>query len=340
MAEQFIFECPTVFPTLKRAKEIAPPEFAPCYDWYLEKTDAFIPVLPHRLKVKPDAPVALSRDSGIHSPSKKRVVYPLGHQYALSVHSNIRGKYSDKSPIRLADGTWILDYAAHEGEAKGQNYNECLLDCLRDGLPVGVLVKEGDRGGYHVLGLAYVERYNAATRMFTLHGPVTPETEAAGAFATPGFDELPAQEQSFLVEFDTSDDRRITTVRQVRREQQGKFRDELMAAYESTCAITGTSVPQVLQAAHINPYRGKRSQVVNNGLLLRADLHLLFDAHLISVEPDSLVLRLSERLADTDYLRYNHRRVRKTIQPEMAPDRSLLDMHYRQFKQENPHLVG
>lgn len=339
MAERYIYECPIALPSLARAKAIAPKGFAECYDWFEERTGRTIPCLPHNMDSHPVPRLKLSRQSGIHSPTKDDVTYESGRRYAISVHVGRRGKYKDRPPITLPDATWILDYAAHEGDAKGQEYNGWLRNCLDDGLPVGVMVPYGAKG-YRVLGLAYVERYNDATRTFTLHGPVTPETEAAGAFATPGFDELPAQEQSFLVEFDTSDDRRVTTVRQVRREQQGKFRDELMAAYESTCAITGTSVPQVLQAAHINPYRGKRSQVVNNGLLLRADLHLLFDAHLISVEPDSLVLRLSERLADTDYLRYNHRRVRETIQPEMAPDRNLLDMHYRQFRQENPHLVA
>lgn len=339
MAEQYVYECPIALPGLARAKAVAPQGFAACYDWFLEQTGGHIPNLPHRMEDKPNTPLKLSRDAGIHSPSDGDTVYPNGRKIALSVHVGRRSSYRDRPPLDLPDGTWILDYAAHEGSAQSQGYNESLFNCLEDGLPVGVMLPQGSKG-YRVLGLAYVERYNAATRTFTLHGPVTPQTEAMHAFAAPGFDELPAQEQQFLVDYELSDDRRTVVARQVRREQQGRFRDELMTAYESTCAITGTSVPQVLQAAHINPYRGKRSQVVNNGLLLRADLHLLFDAHLISVEPDSLVLRLSERLGNSDYLRYNHRRLRETTQTAFAPSQNLLAMHYEQFRQENPDLVA
>ena len=114
----------------------------------------------------------------------------------------------------------------------------------------------------------------------------------------------------------------------------------LLSAYAGSCAITGTDVREVLQAAHINPYRGKRSQVVNNGILLRADMHLLYDAHLVSVDPDSLELRMSERLGASDYLRYNKVALRSPDNPKLAPSRDLLAIHYEQFRRENPALVA
>jgi len=48
----------------------------------------------------------------------------------------------------------------------------------------------------------------------------------------------------------------------------------------------------VLEAAHIKPYRGKTDSHLENGLLLRADLHTLFDLNLIGVEPDTLTVRV------------------------------------------------
>ena len=143
-----------------------------------------------------------------------------------------------------------------------------------------------------------------------------------------------------MIEYDGSDERRVATAQIIRREQQGRFRSDLMDAYAGTCAISGTSVETVLQAAHINPYRGRRSQVVQNGILLRADLHLLYDARLISVEPDTHVLRLSDRLGNTDYERYNLKRLSETVRPELSPSNDLLAVHYEQFRQENHVLVA
>ena len=338
MPGQFIFECPVLLPTLERAEKIVPPEFIPCYKWFIEHTDEQIRVLPHNMKPQPDTPVPLSRLSGIHSPSASRVKYANGRRYALSIHSSNQKRYADRKPLYLPDGTWIFDYAAYEGDVVDQGYNATLLNSLTDGIPVGVMVRE--KGSYRVLGLAFIERYNHATRMFTLHGPVTSQTVAAGTFAVPGFDELPPQEQQILIEYDGSDERRVVTAQQVRREQQGKFREALLKAYSGACAITGMNVPEVLQAAHINPYRGKKSQIVSNGILLRADLHLLYDAHLISVEPDSLEVTMSERLAGTAYLQYNKSRLHGPTDQEMAPSRDLLAMHYEQFRQENRVLVA
>ena len=340
MAEQLVHECPVFLPTLERAGRIVPPEFLPCYAWFLDSMGETIPRLPHRLPdaQKPDTPIPLSRDAGIYIPSSTHVEYDGGRRYALSVHSAGAGKYDDRAPIPLADGTWVLDYAAHEGKDSRQGYNSSLLNCLNDGVPVGVMVRVPS--GYQILGLAYVERYNSAMRVFTLHGPITPSTEAAGAFVPQGFEELSQDERDLFVDYDGTDERRVATVRQVRREQQGRFRDELLKAYAGRCAISGTNVPEVLQAAHINPYRGRRSQIVSNGILLRADLHLLYDAHLISVEPDSLEVAMGERLSNTTYLQYNARKLYRPTKEALAPNRDLLAVHYEQFRRENHVLVA
>lgn len=338
MAERIVYECPVFLPTLRRAEKIVPREFVPCYEWFLTHAGETIPRLPHRMEQPPKTPIPLSRDSGIYIPSSTRVEYDGGRKYALSVHSTGGGKYDDRAPIPLADGTWILDYAAHSGSADNQGYNASLLNCLNDGVPVGVMFRENS--GYRVLGLAFVEQFNSVSRMFTLHGPVSPSTEKAGSFVPHGFEELPQDERNLLLELDGEDSRRVVVAQQVRREQQGKFREALLSAYAGSCAITGTDVREVLQAAHINPYRGKRSQVVNNGILLRADMHLLYDAHLISVDPDSLELRMSERLGTSDYLRYNKVALHTPDNPKLAPNRDLLAIHYEQFRRENPALVA
>lgn len=337
MSEDVINQCLVALPSRKRAEKYVPPEFLPCYDWFESHAGTSIARLPHRMAHRPSTPIPLSRDAGIYIPGRSQVTFRQGKRYALSVHSNIKGAYADRRPLSLADGTWILDYAAHEGSDRSQGYNEALMNCLFDGIPIGVFIEQ--KGGYLVLGLAFIERYNSVSRMFTLHGPVNADTEAQGAFALPGLDSLSQQDQLALeIAFD-GDDRTFATARQVRREQQSRFRAQLLEAYGESCALTHTRVKQVLQAAHINPYRGSKSQIVQNGILLRADIHLLFDAHLISVDPNDMRVRISDKLGRSSYGELSGRQLREPINPLLAPNRDLLALHFDQFRQENAILV-
>lgn len=68
------------------------------------------------------------------------------------------------------------------------------------------------------------------------------------------------------------------------RQGQPAFRNALMDAYERRCAVTGCAIDDVLEAAHISPYLGEHTNHVTNGLLLRADIHTLFDRGLIKVD--------------------------------------------------------
>jgi hypothetical protein len=70
------------------------------------------------------------------------------------------------------------------------------------------------------------------------------------------------------------------------RQGQPAFRRALLDAYERRCAVTGCAIDDVLEAAHISPYLGEHTHHVTNGLLLRADIHTLFDRGLIKVGSD------------------------------------------------------
>jgi hypothetical protein len=87
----------------------------------------------------------------------------------------------------------------------------------------------------------------------------------------------------------------------VRRRGQPKFRKALMATYGSACAITGCTLPAVLEAAHIYPYKGVHTNALSNGLLLRADIHTLFDLHLITIDSETMEIRVSPELVGTAY---------------------------------------
>jgi hypothetical protein len=95
----------------------------------------------------------------------------------------------------------------------------------------------------------------------------------------------------------------------VRRQGQPRFRQQLLHLYGGACAITGTCLEPVLEAAHILPYNGPMTNHPQNGILLRADLHVLFDRKLISIDPDGLTVIVSERLMGTYYEQYHGKKV-------------------------------
>jgi putative restriction endonuclease len=63
---------------------------------------------------------------------------------------------------------------------------------------------------------------------------------------------------------------------------QGAFRVLVTEAYNRRCALTGERSLPVLQASHIKPFAKQEPHRVSNGLLLRSDLHLLFDTGLLT----------------------------------------------------------
>jgi hypothetical protein len=88
-------------------------------------------------------------------------------------------------------------------------------------------------------------------------------------------------------------DRRDLAWQQIKKRRgRPQFRDALLERYEGRCVVTGCAVASVLEAAHIDPYRGEGSNHPGNGLLLRADIHTLFDLDLLGIKPDSLQIEL------------------------------------------------
>lgn len=117
---------------------------------------------------------------------------------------------------------------------------------------------------------------------------------------------------AFLPVFDPGsvEDGRERVAREIAiRRGQSAFRHQLLAAY-GCCAISGSTVLETLEAAHIVPYQGPSTNHPANGLLLRADLHTLFDMGLLAVDQDSLEILVSWRLNGTEYESFRGQRLR------------------------------
>jgi len=78
---------------------------------------------------------------------------------------------------------------------------------------------------------------------------------------------------------------------------QGSFRVLITDTYHRRCAITGERALPVLEAAHIRPVNTGGQHRIDNGLLLRSDLHRLFDRGYVTVTPDYRI-EVSRRLKD------------------------------------------
>jgi len=104
---------------------------------------------------------------------------------------------------------------------------------------------------------------------------------------------------------DTEVDARTRTMRAiVQRRGQGPFRERLLDAYGRRCAITACAAVEALEAAHIVPYAGEPTNRVDNGLLLRSDIHTLFDLGLLWVDVDTMTVRVARALR-ADYGQYH-----------------------------------
>ncbi|MBE8990053.1 tetratricopeptide repeat protein [Nostoc sp. LEGE 12450] len=91
------------------------------------------------------------------------------------------------------------------------------------------------------------------------------------------------------------------TVSIARRQGQPQFRQSLLEAYNYRCAITGCDAQEALEAAHIIPFSETENNHPSNGLLLRADIHTLFDLNLITINPETMQVRFAPSLQCTSY---------------------------------------
>lgn len=114
-----------------------------------------------------------------------------------------------------------------------------------------------------------------------------------------------------------------------RRRGQPAFRQQLLAAYEYRCAITSFNAVDTLEAAYIMPFRGKFTHHPSNGLLLRSDLHTLFDLGKIAVDTRTMTVIVADDLAESSYRILGGRPLRFPADEENRPSTEALDLHRR-----------
>jgi predicted restriction endonuclease len=161
------------------------------------------------------------------------------------------------------------------------------------------------------------------------------ERNAQAAALAPTMVDLVSDESRRPNDFDPAnfeDGRTLFVQEIVRRQGQGAFRQEVLKAYQGRCAISGCRLEHVLEAAHIQPYLGPNTNHVTNGLLLRSDLHTLFDLHLIAINPSNWTVVVSGSIRDQEYTRFHGEPVALPKDPSCCPNNRVVMDHLSQLR--------
>ncbi len=303
------------------------PEHRDRLAWFEEHQGEVSPV-PEKLAGRP-----------LVSPAKG-IFKPADLPYALSIKMKVHSRYKDGVPVPTPGGGWLLEY--HEETPRPgrdtTSANEGLKQCMADRVPVGVIrerLPAVHHARYDVLGLAQPVQLSDGRFYFESLNPravpvIDPITDVLEAMARAEVDqELAAQSRTLDDDYDA----RKRVIREiVARQGQAGFRAALLEAHSGRCAITGFDAPDALEAAHLYPYRGPESNVVTNGLLLRSDIHTLFDLRLLAIDPVTRTIVLSKLVAGTQYEALSGSRVAEPAEAWQRPDQEALESIWLDFR--------
>ncbi len=266
--------------------------------------------------------------------SKPKGIYkPEWSRYALSVRQSLAGPYPDKSPSAAADGSWTYEYFQEDLDPRKRDAlftNRGLINCWQDVVPVGVMIQVRPKPNprYRVMGLALLVDWNQG--FFQFHG-ITATAQDSVRRSAEGLAAMPQPRADFIASvfgpIQIDDERRRTRATIIARQGQPSFRQTLLDAYGHRCSVTGYDADDALEAAHIIPYRGPVTNHPTNGLLLRADVHSLFDEGLLAVDALEARLIVSRKIKRTAYWKFEGARLSLPEDEALQPSRAALQQH-------------
>lgn len=115
------------------------------------------------------------------------------------------------------------------------------------------------------------------------------------------------------------------------RPSQVKFKKSLLKAYDQKCCISGCEVEELLEAAHIEPHSESGNNSIMNGLLLRVDLHKLFDTNNLGINPKTLKVHLNRKIRDKYYKAFEGRKI-ASRNDNISPSADSLKKRWNEFQ--------
>ena len=275
---------------------------------------------------------------------------PEFSEFVVSISIRFGSPYGPEAKVLLDDGSWLIRYRP-ESQSGNESVprNAALMRTMDAKVPVAVLRQTNKHPStYSIDGVGQVLLFDG--RHFFISSHTTFERLERALRETFGPDyqnaldviaELAKDAQSRgqpparrtgqrkpatpsvsppgIDPSDVQDGRRRVQQEVAVRRGQAQFRRQLLTAYNARCAITNCDATQALEAAHILPYRNDDHNEVQNGLLLRADIHTLLDRGDLSIEPESRTVHLVEPLRSTAYGELHGRAIAEPIDPAYRP---------------------
>lgn len=115
------------------------------------------------------------------------------------------------------------------------------------------------------------------------------------------------------------------------REGQSLFKGRILKAYDNKCCITGENIPELLEAAHIQEYKNRYSNHVQNGLLLRVDIHRLYDNQLIFID-ENYIIHVSALVTSKQYRQYHGKPISLPKLVNQLPSKTALELRRNEFR--------
>nr|WP_174987534.1 HNH endonuclease [Pandoraea pneumonica] len=278
-----------------------------CYEWcFGSVTEGFVLCLWHsEFKVNEDGWIYFDRNARAESDQRTRIATDL------AIEKNVRNRAKTQAQ-------------------RGKALDVAIRESFERRLPVRVIVGAGRRpeGEDRAEQAAKVEKRYLDGQEWYVHSYDFSNGECVLVRGIEKTLEDNTVEQADDEDstYDEVQNRAIKT-----RRGQVKFRRALLTAYRTRCAVTGSRIEELLEAAHIVPHSRLTDYNVHNGLLLRADIHTLFDLHLLSIDSRSIV-HVAPQLRGTDYEKYDGKSL--AVVPERfkdAPAADALDKHYSMY---------
>lgn len=220
---------------------------------------------------------------------------------------------------------------ARQQAARAREFDSLVRIAFDRLLPVRLVINEGDRTDREKLGegSSHVHKRALDPEAWYVHNydELTGDTRLVRSL-------LPARDivDSNAEEAEESEQQDAQQLRaiQVRRGQRD-FRDRLLAAWKRRCLVTECRIEALLEAAHITPHAIEPNYKTSNGLLLRADIHTLYDLNLLSID-EYMRIHLAPSLRHSEYKQFDGKRIeRRPDQGSDSPASASLKARHEEF---------
>lgn len=222
---------------------------------------------------------------------------------------------------------------ARQQATRARDFDALVRTAFEKLLAVRFILNEGNRASSEELGAAssevskrtldtepwYVHEYNERTGDCRIVRSIKPARDI-----------VDEEKEGLGADYRGLEDARQLKAISVRRGQRD-FRDRLLSAWKRRCVVTECRVEGLLEAAHIIPHSEETDYRTSNGLLLRSDIHTLYDIGLLSID-QFMRVHLAPALLASEYQPYEGKRIER--RPEVsadAPSQDALKARHAKF---------